>query len=243
MLMQISDIEKALQFHAGPKAAPMLASIDATCARHIRERHRTPEQVGQSLLDGVQAIQASVQLFMQSPPDITGGISTLATQLLSVVEHILPETLASGEEFSRFRQSWMDTFTALPSTVEGIQEDLETFAEGGEPHLLVDAIETILTNATVAVIRFVPEETGAALAQYMAAIVDVFDGLGNALTSFENGDTPGAVELLYEGLKAAANDLVPFELRNDATYQAVVSLLDGTLGSLSQHFLEYRQAM
>lgn len=240
-LLQVNDVEQALLHHAKPPSLAVLAVVDVNCAQEIRKFHRGHGTVGQSLLLGVQAIQEAVDLFMQSPPDIAGGTSALATKLLLAVEKMLPDNVTQGDNFASFRDAWMDTFGELPATVQAISKDIEAFEKDGEPHNIMNAVQTILTNATLALSRFVPEETSLEITRYVEAVIDVVDGIGNGLVAFASGDAPGAIESMYHGVRAAVNDLVPSDVQNDATYQTVLSLLDSTLGSISKHVLEYKQ--
>lgn len=237
-----AETEDALRRRAtSTRASSALEAADAACAAHIRAGRSSPEQVAQSLLAGVEAIQAASQLFVQSPPNVTGGISTLGVRLLLAVEGLVPESTKTSAGYSTFRTAWTDTFAQLPATTASIREDIAAFSQTGDAQRLVRAVETALAEVTTVVTTLLPEQTAEQLATYIGAVSDVFDGFGAGVVAFAAGDTPGAVESIYAGLRDATNDLVPASLQADATYQAVIGVLDGTLGSFSRHVVQYQQ--
>mmetsp|Transcript_81780 Transcript_81780/g.243917 ORF Transcript_81780/g.243917 Transcript_81780/m.243917 type:complete len:627 (-) Transcript_81780:52-1932(-) len=239
-----ADMEDALRRRAtSTRAASALEAADAICAAHARARRASPEAVAQSLLAGVDAIEAASRLFMHSPPNVTGGLSTLSVRLLLAVEGLIPESTKSSSGFATFRTAWMDAFAQLPATTASIREDLTAFSQTGDAQKLMDAIEAVLVEVTTVVTTFLPQQTAEQLATYIGAVSDVFDGVGAGVVAFAAGDAPGAVESIYKGLRDATNDLVPDSLQGDATYQAVVAVLDSTLGSLSRHVVEFQQQL
>jgi hypothetical protein len=237
LLLQVNDIEQTLLHRARPHSA-ILASVDAKCAKFMRAFHQQPANVGHSLLLGVEAIQTLVGMLAQEPPDIAGGTAAFATKLFDVVESMLPENVTTAHDLAEFRGAWMDTFARLPSTVQSVTDDIQAFTTGGDPDKLMNAVQTILTNASMVLDGFVPEEVGVEINRYIEAIIDVTDGLGNGLGAFARGDAAGAVESIYNGVRASVNDLVPPEIQNDATYQQVVGLLEVVIGNISTHVLD-----
>uniref|UniRef100_A0A7S2I6U0 Ricin B lectin domain-containing protein n=1 Tax=Zooxanthella nutricula TaxID=1333877 RepID=A0A7S2I6U0_9DINO len=160
------------------------------------------------------------------------------------MEELIPEHVrAAVEEFDDIRTVWNATFASLPSAVQSIRDDLEAFAATGASDRAVRAVNTFLLEASAIASRILPEEVGNEMARYLGAIGDVFDGVGDGIEAFGEGDAAAAIEAMYKGVKAAAVDLIPAELQNDETYGAIVAVLDGTVGSLSRHVLEYKNLM
>lgn len=235
-------MEDALRRRAtSARTASALVTVDAACAAHVQAARSSPEAVARSLLAGLEAIDAASQLFMQSPANISGGISTLGTQLLLAVEGLLPESTKNTTDYATFRTAWTDTFRRLPATTASIGADITAFSETGDSQKLVSAVETIIAEVTAVATTLLPQQMGEQLATFLGAVSDAFGGVGAGIVAFSTGDTAAAVESIYSGLRDATNDLVPASLQGDTTYQAVVAVLDGTLGSLSRHIVQYQQ--
>lgn len=234
----------ALIQHRGALSSTSVLRVDAArIAAHVRSHGSDPAKLATSLQLGLEAFDAAAEFWTVSPPRVAEGISVLATELFKVVEVMIPENTSSTDDFAEFRKEWMRIFNELPAIAQSIEDDVEAFAIDGATDKLIRAINTVLLEVGTVVTRLLPEETGVEVAKYLGAVMDVIDGVGEGIEAFENGEAGVGVEAIYEGMKAAVEDLVPLEVRNNVTYIAVVSVLDATLGSINRHMLEYKREL
>jgi len=199
------------------------------------------EMTAKALTAGVTAVARAMVFFTASPPNTTAGIETLAKNLLISVHSLLPDVVQESGSEEQFQETWMSSFISLPAAVQSIRDDIAAFEEEGSIDNLLRAMNTIMLEASSVITKFLPEQTANYVDRFIGSIVDLVDGIGDGLEAFEQGDAVASVELIYRGVKAAADDLVPEDFKNDDTYRTMVEVLDGSIGSLSKHVLEFRK--
>lgn len=221
----------------------VLRADAARIAAHIRSKRNDPTMVGTALLASLQAVQEAMVLFTATPPKITDGIAILGTRLLDGVKGMIPADVQDTGDVAEFESVWTETFTRLPTAVQSIKEDIQSFVQEGATDKLMHALETILLETGAVVSKLLPEQVGDEVAKYLGAVVDALGGIGDGVEAFGQGNTTAAIESIYQGLQAATRGLVPAEIQNDDTYKAVTAMLDSTVGQLSKHVLEYKQQL
>jgi len=215
---------------------------DGQIAQALQRSRMDPHEVGGAVGGGIVAVLEAVKHFTAVPPRIGEGIGSLGKNLLRVVAP-LRERFNNTAEFEDFEREWMKFFDDVPALVDGVEEKITQFTEDGRTDLLVLAIGDILVTLSDGVMKFVPHETALEVVKYVDSVGDVLTAIGTCWSGFESGEEIQAVEDLYYGLRAAVEQMIPEDLRNDETYKLVIGTLDGVVADLSDTVLSFKRHM
>lgn len=214
----------------------------ASIVAHMRRFRADPSNIVEALTKGIRAVQSAFPFFMNNPPEISKGISTLGLALLESIDVLLTEDgKKSWSGYEKFQQLWKKAFEELPATADDIKRALDSFSSSGDPAELTKAIFGILTEAVDTILNVETNEIGHEIARFIDTVKDTFSFVGEAVHEFEKGDIPASVETTYFGLRSVAKILVPEDQQNDAVFTTVVGALDGLVGGLSQDMLDYKR--
>jgi hypothetical protein len=185
----------------------------------------------------MQAIRA----FSAQPPRVQDGLRALGTNLLEAVRAPVEEAYRDPASFQQFEQAWMNFFDTALTKSPSIQGNITVFQEDGNPDAVILAVSDILNLLGEGVVEFVPMRTAQEVIKYVDAVADVLGALGTSWAGFENGQEAQAIEDLYAGLRAALDNVLPANLKNDETYKLIIGTLDGVIFNLSETVLEFQR--
>mmetsp|Transcript_5290 Transcript_5290/g.11985 ORF Transcript_5290/g.11985 Transcript_5290/m.11985 type:complete len:582 (-) Transcript_5290:231-1976(-) len=216
-----------------PSEAVRLGDDAATMAR----TDVMDADVGRAFLHGIEAWSKSSELFTQDPPDIEGGLEVLHRDLWQIVEIVVPESEQGTQRFQEGEKAFHHLFQAAKQGIE-LRKDILTFAREGDTEALVSGMGRILQEVTELSEDYFPGAT-----KYLHALRDFSDGVGEGWTMYGSGNVDGALVKIWDSLKIAVDELVPDDVQNQQTYQLVMGTVDGVVGEMSRHILEYQRAI
>lgn len=242
MLLQTSEAKMLARASERPPLRIGLVQVDAQAAQCLQRSRLNPADLGTMVAGGLSAVVSSLPHFTAKPPRIGEGLNAMGQGLLWVVDPLRVH-FNNTDTFQDFQREWLAFFDDIPEKVEGIQQQLDAYAEEGQPSVLMSAIGEILTSLSDGVVQFVPHATAQEVVKYVNAVSDILDAVGASWAGFQSGQTVQAVEDLYFALRVTVEGLVPESIRNDETYQIVIGALDGVVGDLSETALAYQRRM
>lgn len=212
--------------------------MDNIAAVHIRSLFSSPTKVAEALGGGFDAIKSALSSLSQEDPDIEGGFDVFGSSLVEVISGLLPSNIKGSTLFTDFKTKWSDALVLLRGAAD-MRAELNSWGKDGKIDDIILALSTSLKElAGVAQTSFLPQ-TGLEIAKLLFGLRDSLEGAGEGIILLEEGDQLDGVRSVYDGLKAAVDDLVPGDLMNDNTYAAVVEGASGKLGGVIRDLLEH----
>jgi len=156
---------------------------------------------------------------------------------------LIPEETKQTEEYQDLKLAWEETVEALPATVESLAEGIKAFKEDSDIPALMKVCTAVINELAALVSSVLPDEVSVEAIKYLGALEDAVTGFDEAMEEFTDGNTTGAVEGLYSGIKLAVSGLLPQDVQDGETYTAVVGALDSVFKGLSETVLKYRQQL
>mmetsp|Transcript_31206 Transcript_31206/g.56605 ORF Transcript_31206/g.56605 Transcript_31206/m.56605 type:complete len:507 (-) Transcript_31206:284-1804(-) len=234
---EVGKFQAGLLARASAKQADGAGQRATELARQFREE---PTNIAEALKRGLEGIHAATIHFFQA--DIAAGISSLGEALLECLSLVITEEgVESWPQFEDFRDTWIQTFNDFTSTLDGIKEELESFAKTGDVKDLIAALSQILSHSSDLVLDSLPGDLAPEISGYLEALNKAFASVGDVIIEFENGDILAGVGEVYFGLRNATEHIIPENIRNDATYTTIIGLLDIVVGGISQDILDYKR--
>jgi len=214
--------------------------MDRLAVVHIRSLFSSPTKVAEVLGGGFNAIKSALSSLSRDDPDVAAGINMFGSSLLEVISGLLPADVKGSTQFTDFETKWSDAL-ALVQVAADMRPELDSWGKDGKIEDIVLALSTALDLlAGVAQTSSLPE-AGLDIAKLLFGLKDSLQGAGEGIVLLEEGDQLGGVRAVYDGLKAAVDDLVPGDLMNDDTYAIVVNGASGQLGGVIRDLLEHVQ--
>jgi len=241
LLLQASDAMLA-RARRRPPMRSRLVLADGQIAQTLQRSRMSPNDLANAVSGGLMAMKVAVTHLTMKPPQIGEGIRAMGKHLLLVVDPVRP-LFNNTVEFEEFEREWMQFFEEVPEKVDSVQDKLERFAEEGRPDQLVLAMGEILATLCDGVVKFVPHETATEVVKYVDAVGDIFNAVGVSWVGFESGREVEAIEGLYFGIRAAVEQMVPEDIRNDDTFKLVIGTLDAVVADLSNTVMAFQKQM
>jgi hypothetical protein len=217
------------------------SSSEVQAKLQVQSFKQDPQNIGAALATGVYAVSASMTLFTAEPPQIAAGFIKLGSGLFDAVSLVLSDEAQNTTEFRIFENTWTETAQALPALVQGFERSVEAYKEDGDVSSLMLALCAALDTFGSAVSTALPKELAEEVVKYLGALEDALQGFDDAMEAYSEGSTATAVESVYQGIRLAADGLLPTTVQNKTAYVAVVGALDAVFKDLSATVLEYKQ--
>lgn len=210
-------------------------------AAQMRSFMREPSNVGAALAAGLLAVHEALPLFTADPPQISKGFEQFGGSLLGAAALMIPAETMQTEAYAAFNETWSEVVASLPATVEGIAEDIESYKNDGDVQALVRVIGTAINELGSVATRLLPGPLDTQVIKFLGAVEDALEGFEGLIEAFTTGNTTGAIQTVYSGLRLAATELLPEEVVNEESFAAVVGALDSVFRDLSDTVLQYQQ--
>jgi len=197
-----------------------------------------PSKVAAVLSQGLEAITLGIAPFLRDPPDWKEGLDVLNAQFWEVVLLLVPKQHHQSSGLLRSKDAWNRAFVRTPE----IAGNLTEFKSSGDANALTQGVKSILYLAVemfsdvLAISRVAPK-----IAEYFDAIVDLIDGVSASWELHAEGHIAQATEAVWKAVKIAVDDVTPEKITNHQTYSLVMGTVDGVMGRLTEHVLDYQR--
>jgi len=194
---------------------------------------------GRALQVGFEAVRKAVPMFTEGK--IAEGLDVLVGGLFDAVAWILPPNSTKSEDLAALRQTLRQGKEVLPGLVKKVAAEVKLFAKEGNVSSLVQSCMLAIDEYGPYVMQFLPSDVSVEVGRYLGAVEDALSGFGEALESYEAGDTSQAIVQIYTALRAAAAELLPEEWQSNENLTAVVGIIDSTMAGLSDTIVKIQQ--
>jgi len=233
-------LERAASSTSSKQSQAASSGPDAEFQSGLLKALRDPEpsKVAAVLSQGLEAITLGIAPLLRSPPEWEEGLAILNDQFWKVVLLLVPKQYHESSGLLRAKKAWNRAFVRTPE----IARDVKDFKSSGSTDALARAVKSVVYLAVkmfsdaLAISKVAPK-----MSEYFDAIVDLIDGVSASWDLHAEGRTAQATEAVWRAVKLAVDDVTPKEVSNHKTYSLVMGTVDGVMGRLTEHVLDYKR--
>jgi len=176
--------------------------------------------------------------------NITTGVSSLALGLWKCIMFFIPQKTQNTATFQWFDKAWVSTFDTMRRVqAQEIEGHIQDFNENGQGYHVAHVIYMCVDSSLDLVDKFVNQTVASKISPWFEGVRSITKAVADSWEAIANGDPTKAAQVIYKGVRDAADAVLPASVKNHEAYVYITGILDEQIGNLNTYVMGFKKEL